>query len=860
MDKIFEEYEDKLPKKLLHDIEKEAELQNLPKKSLELVLKKVLEKYENSKISPGEAIGIITAESFGEPSTQMCCSYDEKIIIKSDNKIKIKKIGEFVDKKLELTKRKAEAKGYEFCGDKDTLVLALDKDEKLKWKKVSKLNRVKAPEKLIKIKTKSGRTITATDFHSFVTRKNNKIVSIAGKYLKIGDRIPSMKYLPEHCITKLKTKDYIDFPSKNSFRVTREYRPTKFIPEEFNLDWSFGWFIGAYLAEGCANNHYIAISNLNDNYINNAKKFIENLGLDYIEDLHHRGFAPSRDLKVNSSLLSRFIINLCGKGSSNKKVPEFAYSAKEEFVSGLLRGYFDGDGNFTVNRRMIRASSNSKELLDGISLLLTRFNIFAFKSKDHKQDYLIIPYKYAPIFLNKIGSDIQYKKKSLEELTRLAIRNTLIDYKDLTDMISGFDNILIDISRKLGLPTRYVNSATKRRKIGRTALLRHMARFAEVAKEKNIDISKEFNILNTMYNSDVIWDEIESINYVSYGHKYVYDLTVPDLHTFTTFDGIITHNTLNTFHFAGVAEMNVTLGLPRLVEILDGRKAISTPTMEIYLKEDYKKEVDKVRKIASQIKETMLSEIASEFTINLIKSSVEVKLNKDRMKDLSITPLYLEKTVSEALKGINVKLKEEIVVIKPKTESTDIKELYKLKEKAKSVHIKGISGITQVLPVKIGGEFIILCAGSNIKEALQIKEVDETRIKSNDIFEVLEVFGIEAARQTIINEALKVIENQGLDIDIRHVMFMADVMTTTGKIKGITRSGITSEKESVLARASFETPLTHLINASLVGEVDELNSVVENVMLNQAVPLGTGLPGLLAKMLARVEKEDKKNK
>lgn len=321
-----------------------------------------------------------------------------------------------------------------------------------------------------------------------------------------------------------------------------------------------------------------------------------------------------------------------------------------------------------------------------------------------------------------------------------------------------------------------------------------------------------------------------------------------------------TQMTLNTFHFAGVAEMNVTLGLPRLIEILDGRKTISTPTMEIYLKEDYKKDVDKVRKIASQIKETMLKEIASEFTINLIKSSVEVKLNKDMMRDLSITPLYLEKTVSESLKGINVKLKDDIVIIKPRTESTDIKELYKLKEKVKNVHIKGISGITQVLPVKTGGEFIILCAGSNIEEALQIKEVDETRIKSNDIFEVLEVFGIEAARQTIINEALKVIENQGLDIDIRHVMFMADVMTTTGRIKGITRSGITSEKESVLARASFETPLLHLINASLVGEVDELNSVVENVMLNQAVPLGTGLPGLLAKMLARVEKEDKKKK
>ena len=558
---------------------------------------------------------------------------------------------------------------------------------------------------------------------------------------------------------------------------------------------------------------------------------------------------------INSSLLSRFVRNVCDSGSSNKKVPGFAYSAKEEFVSGLLRGYFDGDGNFTVNRRMIRASSNSEELLDGIKLLLTRFNIFAFKSRDSKQAYLIIPYKYAPIFASKIGSDIKHKRKSLEELTKLAVKNALINYKDLTDMISGFDNILIDISRKLGLPIRYVNSATKRQKVGRTALLRHMARFAEAAKEKNIDISREFKILNQMFTSHVVWDEIISIEYID-NNDYVYDLSVPGLETFTTFDGIITHNTLNTFHFAGVSEMNVTLGLPRLIEIFDARKSISTPQMEVYLKEDYKKDANKVREIASKLKQTTLNEIASEFSINLMKSSVEIKLNRSMMKELSITPLYLEKTIAEALKGISVKLKDDVLVIKPKEEK--VKELYKIKEKARSAHVKGIEGITQVLPVKIGGEFMILCAGSNLEEALKIKEVDETRLKSNNMFETADVFGIEAARQTIIDEAVKVIENQGLDIDIRHVMFIADVMTTTGKIKGITRSGITSEKESVLARASFETPLVHLKNASLIGEVDELNSVVENVMLNQAVPLGTGLPGLLAKMQAKLEAEKKK--
>jgi len=109
------------------------------------------------------------------------------------------------------------------------------------------------------------------------------------------------------------------------------------------------------------------------------------------------------------------------------------------------------------------------------------------------------------------------------------------------------------------------------------------------------------------------------------------------------------------------------------------------------------------------------------------------------------------------------------------------------------------------------------------------------------------VLGIEAARQSIINEVFKVIETQGLNVDIRHIMLVADTMCITGQIKGITRYGIVGEKASVLARASFETPIKHIINAALIGEVDKLDSVVENVMLNQPVPVGTGLPGLITK-------------
>jgi len=184
--------------------------------------------------------------------------------------------------------------------------------------------------------------------------------------------------------------------------------------------------------------------------------------------------------------------------------------------------------------------------------------------------------------------------------------------------------------------------------------------------------------------------------------------------------------------------------------------------------------------------------------------------------------------------------------------------LYQLKEKSKDVHVKGIKGIIQVSPIFNGNEFVILCAGANLKDVLKTEDIDETRTTTNDIFMMADVLGIEAARQAIINEATNVIKQQGLDIDIRHIMFLADAMTNSGKIRGITRSGITAEKESVLARASFETPLKHIVNASLIGEEDHLNSVIENVMVNQVVPLGTGLPDLIAKMRQKVKEAKEK--
>ena len=424
-------------------------------------------------------------------------------------------------------------------------------------------------------------------------------------------------------------------------------------------------------------------------------------------------------------------------------------------------------------------------------------------------------------------------------------------------MIPDYGNILSKLAEKLNVPSRLVNKFTKKQKIGRQTLRKYVSIFQEKAKQKNVLIEEELKILKRMLNSDVVWDEVVNLEYTKPTNEYVYDFSVEDLETFTTFDGIITHNTLNTFHFAGVAELNVTLGLPRIIEILDGRKELDNPMMEIYLKKPYAtgKRIEDLRHLALQIKETKLKDIATEFTINIADFTIEIKLDKDRMKEIDVTIGKVADAISKQLKGYNIKDDKDSITLKARSKEDVFNDAYKTKEKVKDITIKGIKGILQVLPVKREEEFVIITAGSNLADVLQLEEVDAYRTTTNNIFEIEQVLGIEAARQAIINEIFKVIESQGLNVDVRHIMLVADTMCVSGSLKGITRYGVVSDKSSVLARASFETPIKHIINAALVGEVDNLDSVVENVMINQPVPVGTGLPSLAVKTPPKVVKE-----
>ncbi len=318
--------------------------------------------------------------------------------------------------------------------------------------------------------------------------------------------------------------------------------------------------------------------------------------------------------------------------------------------------------------------------------------------------------------------------------------------------------------------------------------------------------------------------------------------------TAETFGERGTQMTLNTFHYAGVAEMNVTTGLPRLIEILDARRDISTKMMEIHLEDDYNTP-EKVREIAEKIRETTLKDILEEVWIDLTTLQLHAKI-----RDTTIKEERIIKALENSFKNFKFSIKDKEIIAKPRGKSEAINNLYRLKARIKDVPIRGIRGIKQVLPVKKGDHFVILTSGSNLKQVLKVKGVNKQKTITNDLFEVEALFGIEAARELVFREIKKVIEEQGLEIDPRHISLIADMMCFSGRIRGITRYGVVKEKPSVLMRASFEVPIKHFIDAAVSGEVDELKSVIENIMVNQPAPIGTGLPGLVVKTNKGVKK------
>ncbi len=311
-----------------------------------------------------------------------------------------------------------------------------------------------------------------------------------------------------------------------------------------------------------------------------------------------------------------------------------------------------------------------------------------------------------------------------------------------------------------------------------------------------------------------------------------------------------TQMTLRTFHFAGVREQNVTLGLPRLIEIVDARKIPSTPNMIVFLDPKHRASREKAQEVATLLTHTTLADISSTFESDITRMRIDVTLNPQAMREREVTV----QEVRDAMKISGCDVKVEGYRVEIKSKDLEIPQFRRMNSKLPVHHVKGIPAVKRALVLEEKGEWIVRTEGSSLALALEVPGVDTTRTVSNNINETALVLGIEAARNVIVKEALGVLEEQGLDVDIRHVMLVADMMTSSGEVLQVGRHGVSGEKASTLAKAAFEITIPTIVDAAVKGIVDTLRGVAENVIVGQQIPMGTGLIEVSMSMPRKGEK------
>ena len=796
---------------------------------------------------------------------------------------------------------------------------------------------------MLKIKTYNNREVIATKAKSFLQLINGKIQESAGSNLKVGDYLPvSIKNIEYKKIYNLDLKtilspyEYIfgtelekaknvmnehhwwkkynnvlfKLPYKRSDTVyalihgnKRKTSDKKLIykegyiytlknnidsyciPENINLDYNFGYLLGAYAAEGCMTNNQISISNNDLNYLRPIEEICIRFNLTYKiykQNNKNKENWTSQDIRIYNTVLCRIFEKLIGKLSSNKYIHESIIFSNDECLKGFLDAYICGDG--TIHRRKknngsykyenLSITSTSLNLLTDVSIILKNMdiisNIYKFKkpeknnrnSQNIQQAYTLYVTNQQCVKISKIlNLSNKEKQKKLIEL--------------------GIKNFKHEISQKYERIPNIVNNQV-------------------IYEERN----NRFK--------DIIFDKIISIEEISNTTDYAYDLTVENTRNFDIYNGLCMRD---TFHNAGVgaASVVITEGVPRLKEILRLSKNLKTKNMNIFLKDEYSYDKEEARKVQTkfaftQIKDVLESseilyagktgntsnqedlefiqsykEFSELFGIDNMSEQIEspwilrLKFDKESLMNKKITIQEIQEAIKEkSMNDIECIYSDDsaqdvVMRIRIKQESTEdfLNYMKEFEKQLSEFSLRGISNINRAElfegniikynldgSIKASKEWKISTEGSNLNEILTNNSVDFTRTYTNDILEFYEIFGIEATRELIFRELSKVLPG-GKKPNIRHIQMLSDIMTYRGILMQIERHGLNKNPEvGPLSKASFEEVMNILTNAAVFGEKDNMKGGSANIFAGQFCKNGTNSFEILVDEEKLMEKMD----
>ncbi len=295
---------------------------------------------------------------------------------------------------------------------------------------------------------------------------------------------------------------------------------------------------------------------------------------------------------------------------------------------------------------------------------------------------------------------------------------------------------------------------------------------------------------------------------------------------------------LRTFHYAGIEATIATSGLPRIVELVDAKKKPATPITYVYLNNDIKRSFEKSEAVLKKINEVKMSGIVKRIMENFSKGTIKIVFDRQALEAAELTPGQVAAKIAKVMEA-EAKVEEGSVVMKLKAKKP--KEVRAASVKIMRKVIQGIEGAGKaIIQQDKEGDFYIIAAGSNIEDIIKVDGVDKSRLYTNDVFAMYRLFGVEAARNTLANELKKTLNEQKIAVDDRHLLLVADAMTYSGDIRGVGRHGLSGQKSSVFARAAYEETVKHLVNAAVLGEIDNMRGVTENILVGKQIPIGTG--------------------
>ena len=800
---------------------------------------------------------------------------------------------------------------------------------------------------MLKVTTKGCRELIATKAKSFLKLVDGKIVGIEGKDLKVGDYLPvSKKALVYAEKTQLDLQSILP-PSKYIYgsemmkakSVVNEhqwwmkhsgklfvlpygrsdsaykaltcpsekvvYEPgyvyTKTnsicnykIPDMIDLDYDFGYLVGAYCAEGCMTKHQISISNNDDEYLKRIEDWCVKHNLTtkiYLnKDKIQEGWT-SQDIRIYSTVLCHIIENLCGKLSHNKYVSDKIVFSNRECILGFLDAYIGGDGCVKMNKgkiENIEVSSVSHKMLTSVQLMLKNLGVI---SKIHK------PKK---VESNNRGS---------------------LDIKQgyLLTVCNGQSIVL---AQMLNLPVQ-----SKRDRIAQ--LLEQTFKYdycksdLKIPNEVNGEIVME---LRDGRCADLEFDKIISIEEVSNTTDYAYDLTVEDTRNFDCMNGLCVRD---TFHLSGVAtKSNVTRGVPRIEEILRLTRNPDKPSATVFLKPVDQYDKDKATNYCNMIQHTKLVDVVKSVEICFDPDDKNTRITQD---ETLVREFYeFEKLIDECNGGsdeaqaeaqkskwiIRIEIDAESLLDKnitmddihfavKQTHALDIHCIFsdmnssnlvfrirlnssifnKGKKKGvaepldqsdaiyllknfqdnilNNIVLRGVNGITNVNPRLLKNvvhkedskyvskdTWILDTTGSNLMDLFALDFIDYTRTYSNDIREVYNCLGIEAARQNILNEFNEVMEASDAYVNYHHLSILCDRMTVKAELVPMFRSGIMNDDIGPISKGTYEMHTEMFLDASRHGDFDQMRGVSANVMCGQPGYYGTNSFSLLLDLKA----------